>query len=425
MRNRDSDPNLSVDSFHNASLESSILSVIEEDDMQSEKMTRMKFEYFRNPSLESIERPSEKPFPLLKQRSLPTHNVVASLASPRKNSFRQMENSQYHPLFGVKQVPNSNLPFRSDLSPRDSDMHDEWIDHFGMEMDSSYEHTDETSSFTSKGTDTTPYKDMTRRQVYTGTKQTPPSNGGHKTASYQQGLTKPNVNNNSKFAPSQSSNNNGHTKHCSRTIAIQNFNSYPFDVLSLFNEYEVRSHKQINSTMLISFFDIRESQRVMQNLNGKTVGNTTLELNYYLLREFSNPDEYNQGTLVIFNLDMTISNAQLIQLFGAYGEIKEIRESPNKKHKFIEFFDVRKAEEAMKHLNKTEVYGRKIKIEPSRPGGANKQDSFRERKNSYTFYNKVSTSAPSYSLLKVDRFSHVESTKRSSRQELTEYGRGD
>lgn len=48
-------------------------------------------------------------------------------------------------------------------------------------------------------------------------------------------------------------------------------------------------------------------------------------------------------------------------------EIKEIRETPNKKHhKFIEFYDVREAEKAMKMLNKTEIKGKKIKIEPSR-----------------------------------------------------------
>jgi hypothetical protein len=54
----------------------------------------------------------------------------------------------------------------------------------------------------------------------------------------------------------------------------------------------------------------------------------------------------------------------LKSIFEAFGEIKEVRETPNKKHhKFIEFYDVRDAEKAMKNLNK---------IEPSRPGGARK-----------------------------------------------------
>ncbi|KAJ7965089.1 Protein MEI2-like [Quillaja saponaria] len=67
-----------------------------------------------------------------------------------------------------------------------------------------------------------------------------------------------------------------------------------------------------------------------------------------------NPSEkdINQGTLVVFNLDASVSNDDLRQIFGAYGEVKEIRETPHKRHhKFIEFYDVRAAEEALKALN--------------------------------------------------------------------------
>ena len=40
-----------------------------------------------------------------------------------------------------------------------------------------------------------------------------------------------------------------------------------------------------------------------------------------------NPSEKdtNQGTLVVFNLDSTVSNDDLHQIFGVYGEIKEAR----------------------------------------------------------------------------------------------------
>lgn len=74
---------------------------------------------------------------------------------------------------------------------------------------------------------------------------------------------------------------------------------------------------------------------------------------------------------MVFNLDSSITNEELKKVFGKFGEIKEVRETPNKKHhKFIEFYDVRDAEKAMKMLNKTDLKGKKIKIEPSRPGGA-------------------------------------------------------
>ncbi|CDF39565.1 Putative Mei2-like protein [Chondrus crispus] len=78
----------------------------------------------------------------------------------------------------------------------------------------------------------------------------------------------------------------------------------------------------------------------------------------------------NQGTLVVFNLDNSTSAEDIRALFSEYGDVKEIRATPNKRHhKFVEFYDVRDAEKAMRSLNKTEVAGKRIKIEISRPGG--------------------------------------------------------
>lgn len=40
-----------------------------------------------------------------------------------------------------------------------------------------------------------------------------------------------------------------------------------------------------------------------------------------------NPSEkdINQGTLVVFNLDSSVSNDELHHIFGVYGEVKEVR----------------------------------------------------------------------------------------------------
>lgn len=112
----------------------------------------------------------------------------------------------------------------------------------------------------------------------------------------------------------------------------------------------------------------------------------------------------------MFNLDPSVSNDDLRQIFGAYGEVKEvkyiltylfilnvfslaplnvypvlgvfvnsvlklqIRETPHKRHhKFIEFYDVRAAEAALKALNRSDIAGKRIKLEPSRPGGARRK----------------------------------------------------
>lgn len=52
----------------------------------------------------------------------------------------------------------------------------------------------------------------------------------------------------------------------------------------------------------------------------------------------------------------------------------QIRETPHKRHhKFIEFYDVRAAEAALKALNRSDIAGKRIKLEPSRPGGARRK----------------------------------------------------
>lgn len=44
-----------------------------------------------------------------------------------------------------------------------------------------------------------------------------------------------------------------------------------------------------------------------------------------LLRQDNPSDkDLNQGTLVVFNLDPSVSNEDLRQIFGAYGEVKEV-----------------------------------------------------------------------------------------------------
>lgn len=53
---------------------------------------------------------------------------------------------------------------------------------------------------------------------------------------------------------------------------------------------------------------------------------------------------------------------------------KQIRETPHKRHhKFVEFYDVRAAEAALKALNRCEIAGKRIKVEPSRPGGTRRR----------------------------------------------------
>eukprot|EP01018_Ginkgo_biloba_P034808 Gb_21853 [translate_table: standard] len=82
------------------------------------------------------------------------------------------------------------------------------------------------------------------------------------------------------------------------------------------------------------------------------------------------PDSHNQGTLVVFNLDVDISLDSLRSIFEIYGDVKELRETPSKRqHKFVEFFDVRDAARALAAMDGRDIGGKRVKIEFSRPGG--------------------------------------------------------
>ncbi|XP_052184612.1 protein terminal ear1 [Diospyros lotus] len=82
------------------------------------------------------------------------------------------------------------------------------------------------------------------------------------------------------------------------------------------------------------------------------------------------PDGLNQGTLVIFNLDSEVSTSTLKEIFEAFGPVKELRETPLKRHqRFVEFYDVRDAAKALAEMNGKEIIGKRVVIEFSRPGG--------------------------------------------------------
>ncbi|WVY92516.1 hypothetical protein V8G54_031604 [Vigna mungo] len=125
---------------------------------------------------------------------------------------------------------------------------------------------------------------------------------------------------------------------------------------------------------MISYYDIRAARTAMRALQNKPLRRRKLDIHFSIPKDNPSEKDINQGTLVVFNLDPSVSNDDLRQIFGAYGEVKEIRETPHKRHhKFIEFYDVRAAEAALKALNRSDIAGKRIKLEPSRPGGARRK----------------------------------------------------
>ena len=50
----------------------------------------------------------------------------------------------------------------------------------------------------------------------------------------------------------------------------------------------------------------------------------TCFLSNYFCQDNPSEKDFNHGTLAVFNLDSSVSNDDLHQIFGVYGEIKEV-----------------------------------------------------------------------------------------------------
>ncbi|KAG7616442.1 RNA recognition motif domain [Arabidopsis thaliana x Arabidopsis arenosa] len=190
-------------------------------------------------------------------------------------------------------------------------------------------------------------------------------------------------------------------EHPSRTLFVRNINSNVEDseLQALFEQYgHIRTLytacKQ-RGFVMVSYNDIRASRAAMRALQGKLLKKRKLDIHFSIPKDNPSEKDVNQGTLVVFNLAPSVSNRDLENIFGVYGEIKEIRETPNKRHhKFVEFFDVRSADAALKALNRTEIAGKRIKLEHSRPGGARRNMMLQmnpelEQDDSYSYLNHV------------------------------------
>ncbi|KAL5731950.1 Protein MEI2-like 2 [Ranunculus cassubicifolius] len=166
-------------------------------------------------------------------------------------------------------------------------------------------------------------------------------------------------------------------EHPSRTLFVRNINSNVEDseLKTLFEQYgairTLYTACKHRGFVMISYYDIRAARNAMRALQNKPLRRRKLDIHFSIPKDNPSDKDVNQGTLVVFNLDPSVSNDDLRQIFGVYGEVKEIRETPHKRHhKFIEFYDVRAAEAALRALNRSDIAGKRIKLEPSRPGGA-------------------------------------------------------
>ncbi|KAJ7957173.1 Protein MEI2-like 1 [Quillaja saponaria] len=164
-------------------------------------------------------------------------------------------------------------------------------------------------------------------------------------------------------------------EHPSRTLFVRNINSNVEDseLQALFEQYgDIRTlytackHRGF---VMVSYCDLRAAQNAMRALQSRLLRRRKLDIHYSIPKGNPPEKDINHGMLVLSNLDSSVSNDELQQIFGFYGEIREICESPEEHHKrFIEFYDVRAAEAALRALNRSEIAGKQISLEPGNPG---------------------------------------------------------
>lgn len=163
-----------------------------------------------------------------------------------------------------------------------------------------------------------------------------------------------------------------------RTLIISNLpsNATKSEIEAAFYSYgdiENININDINRGMArVRFFDIRSSQWARMSetrIRSKAVFKT-----FAPLEEVTNPRKPpNNGTIVIFHLPTAITDNELSSIFSQFGEIRQIRSTPLKQNqKFIEFYDVRNAELALKSMNGQSIKKSRISIEFSLPGGFRK-----------------------------------------------------
>ncbi|TVU18435.1 hypothetical protein EJB05_34536 [Eragrostis curvula] len=163
--------------------------------------------------------------------------------------------------------------------------------------------------------------------------------------------------------------------HPSRYLIVKNINTSIEDseLRLLFQQYgdiqTLHASCKNHGFVTVSYYDIRAAQNAMRALHNKPLRKMNLDV-HFSIPELTSQDP-NNGILTVSISDSSISDDDLLQVLGVYGDVKEIWKAPTHcNKKLVEFFDVRAAEAAFNSLNKGDVSCLKIKVEHSSYGGA-------------------------------------------------------
>ncbi|KAK2974181.1 hypothetical protein RJ640_021472 [Escallonia rubra] len=156
-----------------------------------------------------------------------------------------------------------------------------------------------------------------------------------------------------------------HGEDPSRTLFVRNINSSVEDseLRILFEQYgdiqTLYTACKHRGFVMISYHDIRAATNAKSALQDKALRRRKLDIHYSIPKDNLSGENINQGTLTVSNLDSSVSNAEIRQIFGNFGEIKEIHATPQNNHDTrIEYHDIRAAEAALHSLNGSSIAGK-------------------------------------------------------------------
>ena len=172
----------------------------------------------------------------------------------------------------------------------------------------------------------------------------------------------------------------------SRSIMLSNIdpNTTKDDLLYIFDSFGPYESSDLSNlskgVAYVHFYSMEDAQAMrvstiyIRNQQVMKIFHADSQINYNFNNNSKKPK--NNGTIVLFHLPKEINENELHDIFSTFGKIRQIRNTPSKtSQKFIEFYDTRAAEKALKTLNGKPLVDKsnsRVSIEYSFPGGFKK-----------------------------------------------------
>jgi RNA recognition motif-containing protein len=122
----------------------------------------------------------------------------------------------------------------------------------------------------------------------------------------------------------------------------------------------------------VRFFDLRAAMAMRRNcrVNGGPPWIVRFALPQPIADRKRPP---NNGTIVLFHLREGITDEELKSELVRFGDIRQVREAPDRNtQRFVEFWDTRAAEAALRGLRGRTLLNSRVSVEFSLPGGFRK-----------------------------------------------------